>query len=461
MGLERYSDHEQLQREADRELASRGLMGVWGYPILVALLLFRTAYPHDHPTITTIAASGIMLLSGFRLYLILRKDRIYGSSPKVWRALFSWGVLLTGTIWGLLTALANVLYQIQSWTWMILLFCLLGSCPNSLTVLTPSRWLIIWNQVAMLAPCIAAQLWMGGEAGYTLALLSTIFLAFLMVQARILNDRYWSALNDRRLLEQSKELAESANRAKSEFLANISHELRTPMNGIIGMTELTLDSPLSSEQRDNLETVKDCSISLLQLLNEVLDFSKIEAGRMHLESAPFELRDFLRSTMKPFTTLAAAKGLQLTWDVAPATPDAVAGDSGRLAQVLVNLTGNAIKFTTDGQIAVHVSHEESASGTVLHFVVRDTGIGIPLEKQVSIFEAFTQADGSITRKYGGTGLGLAICTRLVQLMRGRIWVESEPGKGSAFHFTVSCELQGAADSAKASKDLTGVTVSLS
>jgi len=164
MGLERYSDHEQLQREADRELASRGLMGVWGYPILVALLLFRTAYPHDHPTITTIAASGIMLLSGFRLYLILRKDRIYGSSPKVWRVLFSWGVLLTGTIWGLLTALANVLYPIQSWTWMILLFCLLGSCPNSLTVLTPSRWLIIWNQVAMLAPCIAAQLWMGGEA---------------------------------------------------------------------------------------------------------------------------------------------------------------------------------------------------------------------------------------------------------------------------------------------------------
>jgi len=275
-----------------------------------------------------------------------------------------------------------------------------------------------------------------------------------------LNDRYWSALNDRRLLEQSKELAESANRTKSEFLANISHELRTPMNGIIGMTELTLDSPLSSEQRDNLETVKDCSISLLQLLNEVLDFSKIEAGRMHLESAPFELRDFLRSTMKPFTTLAAAKGLQLTCDVAPATPDAVAGDSGRLAQVLVNLTGNAIKFTTDGQIAVHVSHEDGASGTVLHFVVRDTGIGIPLEKQVSIFEAFTQADGSITRKYGGTGLGLAICTRLVQLMRGRIWVESEPGKGSAFHFTVSCELQGAADSAQGSKDLTGVTVSL-
>jgi two-component system sensor histidine kinase/response regulator len=295
---------------------------------------------------------------------------------------------------------------------------------------------VIGNQVVMLAPCIATELYVGGDTGYTLTLLSGIFLAFLIVLGRILNDRYWSALNDHRMLEHAKEMAESANRAKSEFLANISHELRTPMNGIIGMTELTLDSPLSLEQRDNLETVKSCSNSLLQLLNEVLDFSKIEAGKMQLEDGRFQLRDLLHTTCKPFVVSAGTKKIRLSWQVHDETSDDLIGDAGRLRQVIGNLIGNAIKFTDRGEVTVTVHEQENDGGQVkLHFAVRDTGIGIPPEKQESIFHAFTQADGSITRKYGGTGLGLTICARLVNLMRGLIWVESKPGAGSAFHFT--------------------------
>ena len=436
MRLDRYPDQEQLQQQADQELASRSLMGVWGYVILVALLLFRTRYPQDYPISTAIAVAGILLLTAARLFLILRKDRIYSTNPRLWRALFSCCISVPAAIWGLLTGLSIVLYPIPSLTWMILLFCLLGSCPNSLIVLAPSRSLVVGNQVMMLAPCIATELYVGGETGYTLTMLSGIFLVFLIVLGRILNDRYWSALSDHRLLEHAKEMAESANRAKSEFLANISHELRTPMNGIIGMTELTLDSPLSVEQRDNLETVKSCSNSLLQLLNEVLDFSKIEAGKMQLEDGRFQLRDLLHATCKPFVASAAVKKIRLSWQVHDEAADDLVGDAGRLRQVIGNLIGNAIKFTDRGEVTVSVHQEKQGDGPAkLHFEVRDTGIGIPPEKQESIFLAFTQADGSITRKYGGTGLGLTICARLVNLMQGLIWVESQPGSGSAFHFT--------------------------
>jgi signal transduction histidine kinase len=440
MRLDRYSDHDQLQQQADKELASRSLIGVWAYPILITLLLFRTRFPLDHSSITWTVVFGLLLFGSARLYLTVRKDRIYRFNPRRWRVLFSASVCCAAGVWGMVTALGMLLYPFQSWTRIILLICLLGSCPNALTQLAPHRWLVNAYELVMLVPCIAAQLWIGGDSGYTLATLCSLFLGFLILEGRNLNERYWSALNDHRLLEHAKEMAESANRAKSEFLANISHELRTPMNGIIGMTEVTLDSPLSSEQRDNLETVKACSNSLLRLLNEVLDFSKIEAGRMQLENVPFDLRAFLQSTCKPLLATAATKRISLTWDVHRDTTNALVGDPGRLAQVLINLIGNAIKFTDHGEVTVLVYEENHGNGTVkLHFVVRDTGIGIPPDKLDSIFHAFTQADGSITRKYGGTGLGLTICTRLVNLMQGLIWVESQPGAGSAFHF--SCVFQ--------------------
>jgi signal transduction histidine kinase len=436
-----------LQAAADRDISARVVHGYYFYPLLMAVLAFDTGLFREHPVLawgTAIAIAAGLLLRAALTVPVLRLHEI---DPGAWRAWFALTVALLGGAVGNLCGWVLLFYGYQDWTFALVMLWTVGATTATLITFTPSVRLAALQVLAMLLPPLALALYQHTAKSLTFALVGLPYIAFLLGTVRRLSMEYWKRIFGReaeaeriRELQAAKRAAEAASEAKSVFLANVSHEIRTPMHGVLGLAELLLAGPATPEQRRDLEILRSSAHGLLAIVNDVLDLSKIEAGRLTLERVAFDIRSVLEDVQSILTQQAGAKGLSLECTVGYGVPPAVFGDPVRLRQVLLNLGGNAVKFTEEGfvRIGAVLDGRQRTMATV-RFYVRDSGIGIPRDKHQTIFEIFSQADGSITRRFGGTGLGLAISSRIVSQMKGRIELHSDVGKGSTFAF--SCDFE--------------------
>jgi len=432
-------DQTTLQTQGDVELARRAPGGIFMFACMVPLLLLSCDFfkLHRNAMLTALAVTYGSL--AMRAWLIWCGGTLFRSRRRVWLNLNSAAVLAPIAMWDGFYCIIAIGHGPESWDALLLLLCISCTCFGALHSFTPKLSLLWAYQYTLLAGPALTNIFVRGPHHWMLAALVGSLLLFVTFQAKVLYAQFWEVLRTHASLRSAKLEAESASEAKSAFLANMSHEIRTPLYGVLGMVDAVLESELSEEQREHLQLAKYSGLLLHGILNDVLDISKIDAGKAVLDACDFDLQAALREVVGLMLPQASLKGLDLSLSYPAEVPDWFRADAAKIRQITLNFIGNALKFTANGSVAVMVTVdnvEPSPERVNVRIAVRDTGIGLTTEQKPRIFEKFTQADSSTTRKYGGTGLGLAICRRLAEIMGGAVGVTSTPGAGSTFWTTL-------------------------